>query len=298
MRSGAEIRPHAFVHGFERDDAGVITAALYRDTSQVATDGPVVQRRIRARRFILAAGGIETPRLLLHTGLANASGQVGRNFMAHVATQVWGTFAEPVRMNKGFPATVISEDTLRPDVRGGSADFAGRYVTQSLGVVPVTFATTVTRGRGLWGKRLVDYLDRYDFLAGIGVNGECLPAEGNRLVLTDERDEHGVPKARVDFSSGANEKAMSAHAARLLEGAWRAAGATDIWVAPRTAYTIGTCRMGTTKDRSVVDPWGRAHDVPNLYICDNSVFPSALAANPALTIMALSLRTADKLLQR
>ena len=56
--------------------------------------------------------------------------------------------------------------------------------------------------------------------------------------------------------------------------------------------------MGVSPERSVVDPWGRAHDVPNLYICDNSVFPSALAANPGLTIMALSLRTADGILGR
>ena len=293
VRSGAEIRPHCFVHAFERDDSGAITAAVYRDSSAVDRGGEVRERRIRARRFILAAGGIETPRLLLHTGLASGSGQVGRNFMAHVATQVWGTFAEPVRMNKGFPATVISEDTLRPE----RADFAGGYLTQSLGVVPVTFAQTVTRGRELWGRALVDYLDRYDFIAGIGVNGECLPAAANRLVLTDERDEHGVPRARIDFSYGANEKAMSAHAARLLTEAWKAAGATDIWVAPRTAHTIGTCRMGAAPDRSVVDPWGRAHDVPNLWICDNSVFPSALAANPALTIMALSLRTAEAILR-
>ena len=52
--------------------------------------------------------------------------------------------------------------------------------------------------------------------------------------------------------------------------------------------------MGADAETSVVDPDGKAHDVPNLYISDNSTWPSALGANPALTIMALSLRTADR----
>ena len=60
-------------------------------------------------------------------------------------------------------------------------------------------------------------------------------------------------------------------------------------MSPRPTHTIGTCRMGDDPERSVVDRWGRSHEIPNLWICDNSVFPSSLAANPALTIMALSL---------
>jgi choline dehydrogenase-like flavoprotein len=292
VHSGAEIRPHAFVHGFELDSAGKIRAVLYRDSSRVAEGGLVVERRLRCKLVILCAGGIETPRLLLHTGLGNGSGQVGQNFMAHVATQVWGTWDEPVRMNKGFPATVISEDTLRPP----GADFVGGYLTQSLGVVPASFAQTVARTRGLWGKHLVDYLDRYNFVAGIGINGDCVPAATNYLELSEETDEHGVPKACIHFSYGAGERALSAHASALLSAAWQAAGARDVWTAHRTAHTIGTCRMGTSADASVVDPWGRSHEVANLWVCDNSVFPSALSANPALTIMALSLRTAESIL--
>jgi hypothetical protein len=300
VRSGAEIRPHAFVYGFERGADGALTAALYRDTSEVASGG----QRERPGRPQLhgprrhGEPGVEQEARRLDAARGKNEAARADAALPHVATQVWGTFAEPVRMNKGFPATIISEDTLHPDTSRTRSDFAGGYLTQSLGVVPVTFAETVTRGRGLWGKRLVDYLDRYDFLAGIGINGDCLPAAGNRLVLTDERDEHGVPSARIDFSYGPNERAMSDHAARLLADAWEAAGAKDTWVAPRTAHTLGTCRMGTSPERSVVDPWGRAHDVPNLWICDNSVFPSALAANPALTIMALSSRTADRMLGR
>jgi choline dehydrogenase-like flavoprotein len=289
VRSGAEIRPHAFVTGFERNPQGHITAVLYQDETDPATP---ITRRQRCKAVFLCAGAIETPRLLLHANLANSSGQVGRNYMAHVATQVWGTFSEPVRMNKGFPATIISEDTLRP----ADATFPGGYLVQSLGVVPVTFAQQVARGRGLFGTALTTYLDTYNHLAGIGINGDCLPSPNNFLELSTELDARGLPKPRIHFTYGEHETAMATHASKLLTSAWEAAGATDIWTCPRSAHTIGTCRMGTSPTDSVVDAHGRSHDIANLYVCDNSIFPSALAANPALTIMALAHRTADHFL--
>ena len=196
-------------------------------------------------------------------------------------------------MNKGFPASLISEATLRPS----DADFAGGYLTQSLGVVPVTFARQVARGRGLWGQPLVDYLDQYNHFAGIGVNGDCLPYETNFLELSGELDAFGMPKPKIHFSYGENEKRMSEHGARLMTAAWEAAGAKDIWTFERSAHVIGTCRMGDDPGTSVVDGFGGSHDVENLWISDNSTFPAALAANPALTIMALALRSARQFLK-
>jgi choline dehydrogenase-like flavoprotein len=285
LAAGCEVRPNSFVHSFELDPQGRIEAVVYRH------DGGDVRQRCRA--VFLCGGAVETPRLLLHTGLANSSGQVGRNFMAHVATQVWGTFADEMRMNKGFPASLISEATMRPR----DADFAGGYLTQSLGVVPVTFARQVARGRGLWGTDLVRYLDHYNHFAGIGVNGDCLPYEENFLELADETDEFGVAIPKIHFSYGENELRMSAHSERLMTAAWQAAGATDIWTFQRSAHVIGTCRMGHDGATNVVDPFGRSFDVSNLWISDNSTFPAALAANPALTIMALAIRSARKFLE-
>ena len=288
VKSGAEIRPHSFVNGFERDAQGKINAVLYRD---VLTGH---QHRQRCRAVFLCAGAVETPRLLLFSGIANSSGQVGRNFMSHVATQVWGTFDEPVHMNKGFPASIISEDLVRPV----DADFPAGYITQSLGVVPVTWAQGVARERKLIGEDLVRYLDQYNYVAGIGINGDCLPSKHNYLELSDEIDGNGLPKPRVHFSYGPHELAMSKHAASLMTSAWQAAGATDCWTLQRTAHVIGTCRMGISPGDSVVNSFGQSHDIANLYLCDNSVFPSALAANPALTIMALALRVAENFVSK
>jgi choline dehydrogenase-like flavoprotein len=285
LSRGAEIRTGAVAFGFERDDAGGITAVIYRQNG--------ADHRQRCRAVFLCAGAIETPRLLLHTGIANSSGEVGRNYMAHMATQVWGTFDQETRPNKGYPSALITEELTRPR----DANFAGGYLVQSLGAVLGTWAETVTRGRELWGQSLLRYLDDYNHVAGLGINGECLAHADNFLELSDEADTLGIPKARIHFTHGANEAALTRHAERTMREMWNAVGANDVWVAPRSAHTIGTCRMGTSADTAVVDGTGRSFDVPNLWICDNSIFPTSLAANPALTIMALSLRTADHFLR-
>ncbi|RAK62381.1 GMC family oxidoreductase [Hymenobacter edaphi] len=281
---GAEIRPNCFVTEIERNARGAVTGVVYQQNGQT--------RRQKCRHLFLCAGAIETPRLLLLNELALNSGQVGRNFMAHTGMQVWGTFAEQVRPYKGIPGALISEDTHRPR----DADFAGGYLLQSIGVMPVTFAGQVARGRGLWGPALRDYMRGYNHVAGINILGDCLPHTDNFLALAEEKDSRGLPKPHITFTNQENEVRMTRHAEQLMRRIWEAAGASDIWAFPRNAHIIGTARMGLSGDDAVVNADGRAFDVPNLYICDNSVFPSALSVNPALTIMALSLRTADKFL--
>ncbi|MCY7412368.1 MAG: GMC family oxidoreductase, partial [Salinibacterium sp.] len=236
---------------------------------------------------------IETPRLLLNAGLANSSGQVGRNFLAHGAVQVWGRFDEQIRSYRGYPSALISEDFVRPD----GVDFAGGYLLQSLGVMPLAYATSLVRGAGLWGNELIDALDAWRYTAGIGINGECLAAENNKLVLADDVDEWGIPRAVVTFTLGPNEQAINEHASATMTRILNAAGALETRVLARTAHTLGTCRMSADPGNGVVDADGRSHDIPNLWISDNSTFPSALSANPGLAQMALSLRTADRMMR-
>ncbi|MFS0748172.1 GMC family oxidoreductase [Microbacterium sp. 1P10UB] len=284
VAAGAEIRPESVAIGIEQDGRGRVTAVIYR------RDG--VERRQRCEALVLAGGGVETPRLLLHAGIANSSGMVGRNFLAHGAVQVWGRFDEQIRGYRGYPSALITEDFLRP----ADADFAGGYLLQSLGVMPFTYATSLVRGGDLWGQELMDELDAGRYSAGIGMNAECLPADGNRLELSTELDEWELPRATITFSPGANEKAIDTHAVRTMTSILEAAGARSTRVLARSAHTLGTCRMSDDPGEGVVDGEGRAHDIDNLWICDNSTFPSALAANPGLTQMALSLRTADRML--
>lgn len=285
VQHGAEIRHECFVTGFERDSQGRITSVIYTHDS--------TEYRQKCGAVFLCAGAVETPRLLLINGLANSSGAVGRNFMAHTGIQVWGRFDEDVYPHKGIPGGLISEDTHRPR----DVDFVGGYLLQSIGVMPVTYGTQYVRGTGTWGEPLHAHMEQYNHVAGINILGECLPYEGNFLELSDEKDARGLPKPRTHFTFGENENRLTRHAEALMRQIWTNAGAQDVWTFPRSAHTIGTCRMGTDADSAVVNPNGRTFDVPNLYISDNSTFASALSVNPSLTIMALSLRTADRFLE-
>jgi len=286
VKYGADIRPNSFVTEIERNERGHVSAVVYVQNGQ--------NHRLACKNLFLCGGSVETPRLLLLNELALTSGQVGRNLMAHPGLQVWGTFPDEVRPNKGIPGGLISQDTHRPK----DADFVGGYLLQSIGVMPVTFSGQVARGRKLWGQPLRDYMRQFNHIAGINIIGECLPHADNYLELSDEQDARQLPKPRLHFTAQENEHRMNTHAEKMMRDIWAAAGATDIWAFQRYAHVIGTARMGRSGDDAVVDRDGRAFDVPNLYICDNSLFPSALSVNPALTIMALSLRTADKFLEQ
>jgi choline dehydrogenase-like flavoprotein len=285
VKYGADIRPNSYVTEIERNAQGLVSTVVYTQNEQ--------SHRIACKHLFLCAGAVETPRLLLLNELALTSGQVGRNLMAHTGIQVWGTFPEEVRPTKGIPGGLISQDTHRPK----DADFVGGYLLQSIGVMPVTFAGQTARGRKLWGKALRDYMQQFNHIAGINILGDCLPHKDNYLELSDELDNKQVRKPRIHFTAQENEVRMTAHAEKTMRDIWAAAGATDIWSFDRYAHVIGTARMGLSGDDAVVNRDGRAFDVPNLYISDNSTFPSALSVNPALTIMALSLRTADKFLE-
>ena len=283
---GAEIRSECFVTEFEFDSKGKIKAVVYSQNGEI--------KKQLCKNVFLGAGGIETPRLLLINDLANSSGQVGKNFMAHTGVQIWGVFDEEIFPHKGIPGGLISEDTHRPK----DANFAGGYLLQSIGVMPVTYVSQLARGEKIFGAKLDDWMKNYNHTAGINILGDCLPHENNFLELSDEKDARGLPKPRVYFSHGENENRMTAHAEKLMGEIWRAAGAKKTWTFQRNAHIIGTCVMGDDAGDAVVNKNGQSFDVPNLYICDNSIFPSALSVNPALTIMALALRTADVFLEK
>ncbi|MGI4791123.1 MAG: GMC family oxidoreductase, partial [Janthinobacterium lividum] len=286
LQNGAELRSECFVTQIETDKTGQVTGVVYTQDGR--------EQRQLCRNVFLCAGAIETPRLLLLNDLANYSGQVGRNFMAHTAIQLWGQFAEDIRPYKGIPGGLISEDTHRPK----DADFAGGYLLQSIGVMPVTYATQLARAERLWGDKLRRHMRGYNHVAGLNICGDCLPYENNFLELSDETDVRGLPKPRIHFTAGENEKRMTAHGEKIMRALWAEAGASEVWALERYAHIIGTCRMGADPATSVVNADGQAHDVPGLFIADNSVFSSALSVNPALTIMALSLRVADRFLSK
>jgi choline dehydrogenase-like flavoprotein len=147
----------------------------------------------------------------------------------------------------------------------------------------------------MWGARLMRYLEQYPHFMVLGTEGECLPYAENRVELSDEVDEFGVPRPLVTFNYGDNEKAMREEAHRLGREILEGGGAVEVLISEGNDHTMGGCRMGDDPSSSVVDRNLRTHDHPNLYLCDASVFVSPGGAQPSQTIMALATRLAEHL---
>ena len=254
-----------------------------------ASDGG--QFRVRADRFVIAANGLGTPRLLLLSasssfpdGLANRSGLVGRGLMLHPYAWVDGLFPHPMKRDAGQRAGIVSLEFGRTG--SGNGFVRGFKLQLSVGAP--------AEGSG------VD-TDRRGHVASLSVSAEDLPEDTNRVVLSSDRVDHdGLPLARMIYRVSANSRAMLDFGVARASEVLKKAGAEEVVATPlKTAagfHLMGTTRMGNDPMGSVVDRFGRCHDIPNLYIADASMFVTSSAMNPTATAQALALRLADHLI--
>jgi choline dehydrogenase-like flavoprotein len=292
LAAGAEIRDLAMVGRVEVGKHGRAEGVHYHRGGR--------WRFQKARNVVVAGYAIETPRLLLNSasaafpdGLANSSGLVGKYLMVQLNQAVWGQAEEEIRSYKGPPSLAISEHWNYED---SGKDYFGGWCYMSQGPLPVVWANELTGERGLWGQALIDEMARANHSVGLKMVGEVLPYEHNRVTLADEVDQYGLRIPRVSFSLGDNERAMIRHALRFMDRSLEATGVRERWnELDDTCHLNGTARMGNDPRESVVDGDCRSWDVPNLWICDGSVFPTVGGANPSLTIQALACRTADRI---
>ncbi len=293
IRHGAEVRANSMVARITMGKDGRATGVTYFDA-----DGN--ERHQRAQVVIVSGYAIETPRLLLNSacsgfeqGLANSSGTVGKYLMAQAGNVILGRFAEPIRMYKAPPAHALTEEFYETDASRG---FARGFAIQTVGPLPIAFAKQMMVAKGAWGWGLRRVMMDYNHWAALGLLGEILPWEDNRVELADETDRHGLRVAKVTFSLHDNDKKLIEFGKNKVMEVMSAAGAEEVVQEPRYAHLIGGARMGSDSRTSVVDSFGRTHDIPNLFICDGSTFPTQGSANPGLTIQALAARTADYLI--
>jgi choline dehydrogenase-like flavoprotein len=292
LHAGAEIRDLAMVGQIETNGADRVTGVHYHRDCEWHFQ--------RAKNVVVAGYAIETPRLLLMSatsrfpdGLANSSGLVGKNLMVQGNQAVWGIMDDEIRSYKGPPSLAITEHWNYED---SGKDFHGGYAYMSQGPLPVLWARTLAGSRGLWGEALLNEMQRYNHSVGLKVVSEYMPQERNRVTLTDEKDEYGLPVPRVTYSWCENDKRMNRHALAFMRRALETAGARDVWdQEDDTCHLNGTARMGSDPRTSVVDGDCRSWDIPNLWICDGSVFPTVGGVNPSLTIQAIACRTADRI---
>ena len=137
----------------------------------------------------------------------------------------------------------------------------------------------------------------YNHWAAFGLLGEILPHAENRVQLADEKDRFGIPIARATYALHENDKKLIEFGKRTTMDVMWAAGAREVVQEARYAHLVGAARMGADPATSVVDQFGRTHDVANLFVCDGSILPTQGSANPGLTIMALAARIADHLIK-
>ncbi|ESR26831.1 GMC family oxidoreductase [Lutibaculum baratangense] len=290
-----EVRPDSQVLRIEHDASGKVTGVVYADA-----EGR--EQRQKARIVCVAGNSIESPRLLLNShssmfpdGLANGSGQVGRNYMRHTTGSVYAVFDKPVHMYRGTTMAGIVQDEARHDPSRG---FVGGYELETLSIgVPFMAAFL---DPGTWGREFSTAMDEYRNMAGLWIVGEDMPRAENRVTLSEETDEYGMPVANVHFDDHENDNAMREHAYRQGAAIYEAVGAVRTIRTPPypSTHNLGTNRMSESPEDGVVNRWGQAHDVPNLFVSDGSQFTTGAAENPTLTIVALALRQADHIAGR
>ena len=280
----------------------------------VGPDGAV--RRIDARHVVIAAGAVETPRLLLLSGFDHPL--IGRYFMVHFQTFALGVMPQRLHSERGRAVThvhddaVIVDDAARaaaraaglPWVRGGLVEHGGPSL-------PIMEAKLYP-----WGQahtRLMRESPMRDRLWAFTMQGEDLPQATNRVDLDPTvRDVRGFPAPRVTYHPHRHELVASAlHGARLvgvledMGATWTMTSASPLVgktdrrgassAVPISRHVMGTTRMGTDPETSVVDPFGRVHGLDNVVVADSSVFVTSAGYGPTLTLVALAARAAAAL---
>ena len=300
---GVQLHTGARVRRLEVNGRGLVTGAVYVDRTGIEHFQP-------ADVTILGANGIGTPRLLLLSasgrypnGLANSTGLVGQRLMMHPFGTVVGLFDEDLQSTRGVwgqhlhSLQFYETDTARGFVRGA------KWGLQPTGG-PVSMTRSYPWGDNpIWGPGFHESIrQRLGRSAMWGIIAEDLPDETNRVVLDPElKDGDGIPAPKIIYRMSENSyRLLRFHQERARESLL-AAGAYETIIAPLIRETgwhlLGTAKMGVDPESSVVDAWGRTHDIPNLFIFDGSIWPTSSGMNPTATIAALALRCSDHLVR-
>jgi choline dehydrogenase-like flavoprotein len=293
--SGARLIDRATVYRFEISEQKKITAALYK-----LPDGS--NHKVTGKSFVVACNSIETPRLLLMSaceqapdGVANSSGQVGRNLMDHMI--FFNTFRmhEPLYGGRG-PQGVSGVMTGRDGTFRQKHSAVKLFLSNDIDIQGK--AIQAIENQQNWGNLVAVMKDSAIHQGCIGGELEPLPSEHNRIQLDPERlDPLGLPVPRINYEPGEYVNNGLSVWLKFAEDLVNKIGAvqTSSNVAHSSHHPSGTIRMGKDARKSVVDENCRSHDHSNLYMMGASVFPTMGTANPTLTVAALSLRLAHHL---
>ena len=268
-------------------------------------------KEVRAKSVILCAQALESTRILLNSstreysaGLANSSGALGHYLMDHVtgggATGVLTDMKTRPNANEPARPNGIYVPRFRntPSSKKRSHFLRG-YGFQGGGGAEFNFAA---EGYGMSFKNAVK---DGAYALGLGAFGESLARWDNYLEIDkDLKDAWGIPALRISMTHGDNEAALMEDAAVSAAEMLEAAGAKEIKVRSRVEvpgmaiHELGTARMGNDPKKSVLNSYNQTHDVKNLFVMDGASFVSSACQNPTLTMMAITVRACEHLIDR
>ncbi|MDR5831891.1 GMC family oxidoreductase [Caballeronia sp. LP006] len=297
--SGVKLLPNAVVYKIEHDASGKIVAVHYYTPEKASV-------RVTAKTFILAANGVESPRLLLMSasdkfknGLANSSGTLGQNLMDHPSNSLTFDAQDEVWAGRG-PMSPSSIQLMRDGA------FRSEHAAFRVDIGNSSQVLSITQdliGKGVYGPELEKQLrERAAHQVSLKNVLEILPDRRNRIYLSDQKDALGLPRPAVEYRmSDYVEKGMQASKAFYLKVA-DLMGGTNLRHSPDGVYSnnqhiTGTLSMGADPADSVCDAWGRTHDHENLFLASTGVMPTAATVNSTLTGAALALRTVDHIVK-
>ena len=301
--TGAELRAEAVVTRIAlSDNQKTVSTVEYKDW-----DGG--EHRVQGRIIVLAAHAIETAKLLLYSQIANSSDQVGRNLMDHPQGAGGCLSPQPLFPFRG-PPTTSGIDVFRDgDFRRRRAAFrmslGNDGLSRHLIEPPQHTLETLIDDQHLFGAKLRAQMRQHlTHQFCISFSAESLPSPDNQVTLSGALDALGIPKPALTFKVSDYTAAAFDFARDVLNKIFDAMNADSVVFKPKqrdptdtspfdftgAGHIMGTCRMGNDAADSVVDPDGRSHDHPNLFIVGSSVFPTCGTANPTLTAVALTLR--------
>lgn len=261
-------------------------------------------REVRAKAFVLGAGCIESAQILLNSKIANSSGLVGRYLSEHLYASIGGHL--PQLMGR----KVINEDgngahAFIPDMTEnwrGNKYIRGYQIFPTGGISEFTLVGNSLPGFGQEWKKLVR--DYYTASAGITFQGEVLPYRDNYIeVDASLKDDAGIPGIRFHYRWRENEAAMFKDMIDVGNEMMAKVGAEMLPSKNRKPFEyghsihyVGTARMGKDPKSSVLNPWNQSHDVKNLWVNDAAAFVSAGNQNPTITILALAMRSSERMI--
>lgn len=294
--AGAVLRPKAVVYKLQTNTKQEISAALFKDPSGS-------EHKAVGRYFVLAANGIEIPKLMQISvdnrnphGVGNSSGMVGRNLMDHPGTGITFLADEPL-----WPGRGPQEMTSLIGFRDGSfrSEYAGKKIHLSNTSRTDQIAAELMQQESIkLGPQLeAEIRDRSARFVEFDSFHELLPHAKNRIIPSaTEKDALGIPKPEFHYAIDDYVKKSAVHTKKIYTESARLLGGTEIKYRDKFSsnqHVCGTVLMGDNPENSVVDSDCRAHDHKNLFIASSGVMPTVGTVNCTLTIAALSLRVAE-----